>query len=369
MLAVVWLLGTSGVGKSTVGYRLRAELAEYGVVAAFVDADQLRLAAGVRASETQLVAAGLRALVPGYRESGARMLIVAGLADDPAHLARLLPDVPRERVLACPLHADADAVRARIRQRAWLTEQAEQAVGYAATIDPAVADLRVDTSALTPDEVSRRLAAAALAHVERAGTAADHEPFGPAATDPAAGVVLVTGPGGVGSSTAGFQTFLRLADAGSSVAYLDAHQLGFVGADPRGRHLARLRARNARAMIGALAAHGARTVVVTADIATAREFANSVGDELDTATFVLRAAPRTLDARIRRRARGDGPPIAGDHRRGLAGRALDESIAASIDEAARIDEDLPGAHPLSTDDTDPAGVAAWIAERAGRAST
>ncbi|EQD85241.1 hypothetical protein N599_16090 [Saccharopolyspora erythraea D] len=355
------------MGKSTAGYRLLAELADRGVVAAFVDADQLRLAAGVRASETRLVATGLRALVPGYREAGARLLIVAGLADDREHLARLLPGVPRERVLACHLHADAEVLRARIRQRAWLAEQAELAVDYAAAIDPSLADLRVDTSGLTPDEVSRRLATAALAHVERAATAADHEPAGPAATDPPVGVVLVTGPGGVGSSTVGFQTFMRLANEGSGVAYLDAHQLGFVGADPRGRQLAPLRARNARAVIGALAAHGARTVIVTADIATVREFGGSVREGLDVATFVLRAAPRTLAARIRRRARGDGPPIAGDHRRGLAGRALDESIAASVDEAARLDEDLPGAHPLCTDDIDPADLAAWIAERTGRA--
>lgn len=368
VLPVVWVLGTSGVGKTTVGERLLSDLADHGVLAAFVDADQLRLATNVPASETQLIAAGLRALMPGFAQAGARVVIVAGLADDREHLAALLPDLPREQILTCHLHAEPAVIRDRIRRRAWLVELTEQAVEYAATIGPDLADLRIDTSALSPDEVSHRLTAAALAHTERASPVPEHHTAEGTAIDTAASVVLVTGPGGAGSSTVGFEIFTLLANAGHSAAYLDAHQLGFVGADPRARQLVRLRARNTRAMIGVLAAHGAQNLVVTSDAATAGTLADTTQrDGLNLTMFALQAAPQTLAARIRRRAQGEGPPIAGDHRRGLSGKALDESISASVNEAGDLDSRLTNAVMLQTDDGAPVEIARSITETIGLA--
>lgn len=368
MLPVIWVLGTSGVGKSTVGERLLSDLADNGVLAAFVDADQLRLATNVPASETQLIAAGLRALMPGFQQAGAQVLIVAGLADNREHLTALLPDLPRERILTCHLHADPAVIRDRIRRRAWLVELTEQAVEYAATIGPDLADLRIDTSALGPDEVSQRLAAAALAHTKRVASVPEHEPADRTAIDTSASVVLVTGPGGVGSSTVGFDTYTLLANAGHSAAYLDAHQLGFVGADSRARQFMRLRARNTRAMIGVLAAHGAQNLVVTGNAATADKLADTVRrDGLDLTAFALQAGPQTLAVRIRRRARGGGPPIAGDHRRGLSGHALEKSISESINETVDLGIHLTNAVALQTDGCDAIEIARAITDAIGLA--
>ena len=167
MLPVVWLLGTSGVGKSTTGYRMLSELHTAGVKAAFVDADQLRLASGIAAVETELIASALPALSRGYQTHGAQVLIVAGLAADLDHLSRLLPGVPSDRLLTVHLDADGDTIRERVHRRGWLVDLADDAVVYATQIDSDLADLHVDTTGRTPSDLAAQVAEAALAHVER----------------------------------------------------------------------------------------------------------------------------------------------------------------------------------------------------------
>ncbi|AOS63799.1 adenylyl-sulfate kinase [Actinoalloteichus hymeniacidonis] len=361
MLPVVWLWGTSGVGKSTVGHLLAARLAAHGVDAAFVDADQLRLAAGIAASESELIGVGLRALSPGYRRAGARVLVVAGLLDDHARLPRLLPNPAVDRLLVCLLSARAEVLRERILRRGWLVESAEQAIADAARIDAVAADIRVDTSTLTADEVATRLLPRVVAHAVRAGTPPGALAGERGETPGTDRVLLLTGAGGVGASTVGFQVFLQLAGGGHRAGYLDAHQLGFLGDDPRGARLPGLRLRNTEAMVGVLAEHGAATVVVTADL----DLAERLGDELGRSgtrvdTGLLSAGPHTLAARIRRRADGAGPPLAGDHRRGLVGRALEESISRSVREAAGLETFRGAAHRVSTDGVEPIGVATSI---------
>ncbi|ANY07551.1 AAA family ATPase [Pseudonocardia sp. HH130630-07] len=356
MLPVVWVLGTSGVGKSTAGYRMLSELAARGVTAAFVDADQLRLARGVAASETELIASSMPALSDGYRAQGARVLVVAGLADDRDHLSRLLPGVPRERVLAVWLEADDDAVRERIRRRGWLVHLADDAVAHAARIDPAVADLRLDTTGLTPAEVAARITGPALAHLEIASGHHGTRPVHGATAVPRR-VVLVTGPGGAGVSTIGYQVVARLARAGEPVGYLDAHQLRFLGTSVGDDRLAGLRARNVRAVAGGLVRGGARTVVVGGDVPTVRRLGVVRGAE-QVRLFWLHASPDALAERVTSRAGGGGPPVAGDRRLGLTGRALADAIAAAVRESGCARPS--GAEVVDTTGRDPAQVAEAI---------
>ncbi len=371
MLPVVWLVGAAGVGKSTVGWQVRANLAAVGISAAFVDSDQLRLAVGAGGvSETELIARGLRALDPGYRDAGAELLVVAGLADGRAHVRELLPGVEPADILICHLHADDAAIRDRIRQRGWQVDLTDKAVEYAARIDRGWADLRIDTSTLSPQQVAATVSHAAQAHLHRV----DHEASRDTAvcTDRHTAerlpdrVLLVAGPGGIGTSTIGFQVYTQLAKSGHHVGYLDLHQLGFLGAEPRGDQLVSLRSRNARAVAATLADSGIDTIVATADLVTATAvLRTSWRREARVLAFELYASPSTIAERIRMLAQGHAPPIAGDHRRGLSGHALDKSIAASLAEASKLRLRIAGAHMISADGAEAATTAAKIISTAG----
>ncbi|OLO99164.1 hypothetical protein BVU76_26985 [Mycolicibacterium porcinum] len=348
---------------------MRADLAAVGVTAAFVDSDQLRLAA-TGASETELIAKSLRALDPGYRDAGAELVVIAGLADGRAHLRTLLPDVEPADVLACHLHADDAAIRDRIRRRGWQVDLTNRAIEYAARIDRGWADLGIDTSSLSPQHVAETVSQAALAHLQRADRRASRHTVacadGPTMASLPDRVLLVAGPGGVGTSTVGYQIYTQLATSGHRAGYLDLHQLGFVGADPRGDRLASLRSRNALAVAATLAETGIDTVVVTADLITAAAvFKTSHWREAHVAVFELYASPSTIAERIRMRAQGHAPPIAGDHRRGLSGHALEESIAASLAEASQHRFRITGAHRISADAAKAATTAAAIISAAG----
>lgn len=356
MMPVVWLSGTSGVGKSTAGHGMLRAMAERGVTAAFVDADQVRLAAGAPAEETELVASGLAALAPRYQEAGARLLLVAGLVDGPGHLARLLPGADRERILLWHLSADATTLRERIHRRGWAVERADEAVAYAERVDTGSVDLHLDTGGMTRERVVDHLAAVTL---ERLGPVLAEAAPSEREADTARSdgrVLLVTGPGGVGTSTIGFGVFSRMAREGNAVAYVDTRQLGLVGADPHGRHLSGLRADNARALIGTLTAGGARTIVVGADPDTAL----TLGDEAES--VVLRARPETLEERLRLRSEGVGPPLSGDPRKGIDEEALRRAITESVEEGVSIEARLPKARTLSTDGVEPSALVETVLE-------
>lgn len=361
VLPIIWLLGTSGAGKSTVGYRVLSHLADAGVTAAFVDADQLRLASALRATETDLIAASLPALMRNYRTHGAQALIVAGVVDDASHLARLLPGVSRHLVLAVRLDADGDTIRERVHRRGWLTELADTAVDYDARIASDLADLRLDTTGRSPSQLASQVAEVALAHSRQIVAASLDTPARQQPTTATLKrMVAITGPGGVGVSTNGFQTFSLLARAGGPVGYLDTHQLGFLGTDVRSDHLGPLRSANAHAVAGSLACAGAETVVVSGDPRTIQLLLDAQHEEPgkigSSASFWLDASASALAERLTVRARGGGPEIQGDHRAGLTGEALTATIAAAVHESQH--EPRPGtARTIDTSDLNPRQVA------------
>lgn len=361
VLPIIWLLGTSGVGKSTVGYRVLSHLAAAGVTAAFVDADQVRLVSTIRVTETDLIAAALPALIRNYRAHGAQALIVAGVVDDTDHLARLLPEVPRLLIHTVQLDADDDTIRDRVHRRGWLTELADAAVDYAARIDPDLADLRLDTNGRSPSELANQVTDASLVHIQQnVSGSIDESARQRPITATAPRMVAITGPGGVGVSTTGFQTFSLLARAGEAVGYIDAHQLGFLGTQVRGDHLGPLRGANSRAVAGCLARGGAETVVVSGDPRTIRLLIGAQHEESreigSPALFWLDASSAALAERLTLRAQGGGPVIQGDHRVGLAGDALADAIAAAVYESEH-DPRPSGARTIETSDLDPRQVA------------
>lgn len=335
VLPIVWILGASGVGKSTTGFLALQQLDAAGVVCALVDADQLRLARGVDSTETQLIAGALPVLEREFRARGARALIVSGVADDAVHLSALLTGLARSRLLIVHLDVDGGTLRDRIRRRGSLLEEMEENVAAAAAIDPGWADVRIDTSNATPDVIAAAIVAATRVflrgedEVERMPAA--HALPVPVPVPAPAHAVLISGAGGSGVSTVGYAVYSGIATRGRAVGYLDAYQLGFLGPGIRSDALAPLRAANVRTVSDVLRRAGAETIVVTGDARTVRLLSESWAGA-DTTVVWLDASHEALAERIAERARGRGPAIPGDHRRGLSGRALDDAIAAAVAE-------------------------------------
>ena len=334
MLPIVWLVGASGVGKSTTGWQLQQILESRGTAAAFVDADQLRNAAGISATEDELIAAGLLAIEPEFRDAGARVLIVAGIVDDDAHLARLIPTATRSRVFVVHLRASDTTLLERVEKRAWNVELAPESIDYAHQFDARWVDMELDTTHLTPAAIAAEIADYLVDLTpadERDDAASDHHFRGDGAP-----LTVITGAGGVGSSTTGFMVFLQRMSAGDSVGYVDSHQVGFIGANPRAVEVAGLRARNASGIVDGMVQRGVAHVILSSDPATAQELLRL---HPSARVVWLDASDKTIESRLRARANGVGPPLSGDHRIGLDEEALLNAVAASVaearDEAAR----------------------------------
>ncbi|WP_168627944.1 AAA family ATPase [Cryobacterium sp. BB307] len=327
MIALVWLVGASGVGKTVTGWALQQHLSRRGISAAFVDADQLRNAVGADVSEDELIAAGLGAVEPAFRDAGATVIIVSGIVDNETQLERLLPDGARARTLVVHLHASGDAITERVQRRNWNVHLAPDSVAYAARFDGGWADISLDTTKRTVGQLVEAL----VEPVEHHLRAVPPSPVAHARKRTAtSGVTIVTGPGGVGLSTAGFLAFLHSVWAGERGGYIDSHQVGFLGAAPRSIELAALRAANTAALVQIMAAHGIPSVLVTADPPTARELMTQLDDPM---VIWLDASAATLESRLHSRAAGGGPPLAGDHRLGLDEAQVQEVLKASTAES------------------------------------
>ncbi len=351
----MWFVGASGVGKTTVASQLQSALERRGTHTAFVDADQLRNVAGVSATEDELIADGLRAIVPVFEQAGAEVLVVSGIVDDDAQLARLLPGATRADVLVVHLDAADQTVVDRIVRRRWNVHLADESVDYAREFDRGWVDVSVDTTAQSP-------AAVAAALLDRVEQLPERLPAGRRSmpmVQPSVGAVLtvVTGAGGVGLSTAGFMSFLQGMGRGERVGYVDSHQLGFIGVDLRSPGLAELKATNSVAIAVVMAQHGVEQVIITADPATSR----SLVAIADPARVVwLDASDPVIEARHRSRAAGGGPPLAGDHRLGLDEDGIRSGVAAALLEA-RDESIRPHGHVvIETDDASADQVASQI---------
>ena len=354
MLPVVWLVGTSGVGKSTVGWLLQQILARRDILAAFIDADQLRNTSGVDATEDEFIADGLAAIEPAFAEAGARVLILSGMVNDAAHLARLAPGAPR--VFVVHLTAADEILVSRIERRNWNVELADESLSYARAFDATWTDLTIDTSDASPSHVAEQLVEPVLRLIEEPDSS---RPPGHDIRLPDANVTVITGAGGVGLSTAGFLLFLHHAFKGDRVGYIDSHQVGFFGIDPRAPEAAPLRAANTAALASVMLSKGVEHIVLTGDPLTAREL---TGMTTSRSVFWLDASAEAIETRLRARAAGESP-LVGDHRRGLSDLAIHEALAQAVAEST--DDSLRPADSIVIDTTHLSAedVAQRIAER------
>ncbi|MEU4744037.1 hypothetical protein AB0G02_26710 [Actinosynnema sp. NPDC023658] len=157
MTSVLWLLGPSGVGKSTVGWLVYRTLDR----AAYVDADQLGLcypSTGDDPENHRVKSSALGALWPDLK---AAPLVVSGFLDSLGEARRYTDRLPGADVTLCRLGVGREELRARFLGRGWLTEQVYVVLDEAEALERPdfvdFADFTVDTGGRSPADVAAEI--------------------------------------------------------------------------------------------------------------------------------------------------------------------------------------------------------------------
>jgi adenylylsulfate kinase-like enzyme len=281
-IPVLWLTGPAGVGKSVVSWQIFTELAQAGILAAFVDTDQLCMcypAPHEDPGRQRIKARNFAAMLPHYQAAGARCVVANGVLDpvDGLHSEPLAV----AEMTVCRLRADRAEIVHRFVGRHGaggdLDDVLKSALDEADAMDASnFADACVDTSNATVAEVvglvrdtcrswpgfGGRLPEPQVASGGSIRAGDDDEADGADGN-----VLLICGPTGVGKSTMGFELYMRHLRAGRTAGYIDLDQIGFLQPDADndpGRHL--LKARNLAAMWRTYHAAGARYLVATGPV-------------------------------------------------------------------------------------------------------
>lgn len=379
-LALLWLCGPSGVGKTTVAWELYRRLAAEGAPVGYVDVDQIGMNYGPPTAEDwspepvsdpvryRLKALNLDAVAANYAAVGARCLVVPGIVDpergvDPGLL-------PRAEVTLCRLRAEPGELARRWNARGRTDEPVEEILRDARMLDRGhLPGACVETTGLGVAEVADQV----VKHTggwpgpvgERSAA-----PLGTlAATNAPAEVLLVCGPTGVGKSTVGWAAYRRARLAGLYCSYADLDQISFLSpaqpADPL-RH--RLKAANLASIWKNYHARGATHLVAVGPIESA-EAVRAYAEALPSARITvcrLHAGPPQLADRIGRRGRGEGTArgLAGDVLRGLPDAELRRIAQQASAEAEELERAGVGDLRVLTDDREAGDLAAEILDRA-----
>ena len=325
LIPVLWLCGPPGIGKSTVGWEIFAQLTRAGIEAGYVDIDQLGICYPEPASDPgrhRMKAQNLGAVVANYRAAGARCVIVSGVVDPGrGGQAGLLDDV----------------------------------LSQAGAMDASdVADVCVDTSGLAAAEAARLVRERIAGWPVLTGPARPYEagPHDCPATAADGPVLVLCGATGVGKSTAGFEVYRRTLRAGSAAAYIDLDQVGFcrpLPAGDTGGH--RVKARNLAAMWKTYRAAGAQCLIASGPVES-EAAAKAYADALPRAAITLcrlHAGASELTRRIMLRGHGGSWPQPGDPLAGQPTAYLLRVAASAIAEAEAPEHAVAGALRVDTD--------------------
>jgi hypothetical protein len=116
----LWLIGPSGVGKSTVGYEAFRRLCRSGRISAYIDHDQMGLCYPQPADDPnnhRIKSTNLGVVWGTYRAAGATSLIMCGGAERADLIPLYVSEVPDAAVRVVRLRAAADVLRERIFRR------------------------------------------------------------------------------------------------------------------------------------------------------------------------------------------------------------------------------------------------------------
>lgn len=107
---ILLICGPTGVGKSTIGFRLLVRYVNDGLTAGYIDLDQIgfvRPGPDGDPGRHRLKAANLAAMWRTYHAAGARHLIATGPIESEAEIQAYVRALPAARVTVCRLHAGA----------------------------------------------------------------------------------------------------------------------------------------------------------------------------------------------------------------------------------------------------------------------
>ena len=332
-MRVLWIYGTSCVGKSSAAWELYSSAETDDRRVGYVDIDQLGMCypAPEEDPERDLVkAAALHGLIRSLSSVYVGLLIVSGIMD-PRYLAEYegLDGVAFIFVRLTLEHAEL-AERCRVR---W---------GAQEMVDAIITDARylethglehpvIDTTGLTVPEVADAVrVAAGLASPTPPGLA-----LGSPEPAPLSGqVLLLCGPTPVGKSTIGFQVASVLWQSGVRSGYIDIAQLDFLLAPLSGVERAEQRAANLLAVWRALNAAGARRLVVSGPFETPDdlEACRAALAGCHVTVCRLEADGAALRDRLAARSLPGGPNLAGDELLGLDADAREAVLLRSLAE-------------------------------------
>lgn len=370
LIPVLWLCGPPGVGKSTVGWEIFAQLTEAGIEAGYVDIDQLGMCYPEPVSDPgrhRMKAQNLGAVVANYRAAGARCVVVSGVVDPGRGLHAGL--VPGAAFTVCRLRVGRDELKQRFLGRGGQAGLLEEVLSEAGAMDASdLADVCVDTSGLPVAEATRlvreRLAGwPILTGPSRPDEAGPDEGPATAAGGP---ILMLCGPAGVGKSAVGFEVYLRRLRAGSAAAYIDLDQIGFCCPAPAGdpgNH--RVKARNLAAVWQTYRAAGAQCLIAVGPVENDAA-AKAYGAALPRAAITLcrlHAGAGELTRRIMLRGQGGSWPQPGDPLAGQPTAYLRRVAASAAADAEALEHAVIGALRIDTDRLSVAEAADVIAAR------
>jgi adenylylsulfate kinase-like enzyme len=334
-IAVLWLCGPPGVGKTTVGWEIYSQLTRAGIETGYVDIDQLGICYPEPASDPgrhRMKAHNLGAVVASFQAVGARCVVVSGVVD--AAYGVHVDQIPQAVLAVCRLRAGQDELRQRLVGRRAQVEHMQDVLREADDMDAStIAEVCIDTSGLSVAEVVRQVRERTggwpvLTSPSRSPPAAT--PTGCAASAPDGPILWLCGVTGVGKSTVGFTIYQKALRARLTTAYVDLDQIGFCGPAAAGH---RVRARNLASMWQTYRTAGTQRLVVVGpveDEAAVRVYA----DALPAATMTLcrlHAGRDQLTRRIMLRRQGGSWSQPGDPLRGQSVthllRIVDQAVA------------------------------------------
>lgn len=116
----VWINGSVGTGKTSTADRVGQELERRGMPGAVIDVDELCRAWPSPAGDPfrgALALANVAAVAANFRAFGARVIVAAGVIEEPAWVARWAAALGAQRMLHVVLTLDPAVAAARLNER------------------------------------------------------------------------------------------------------------------------------------------------------------------------------------------------------------------------------------------------------------
>jgi hypothetical protein len=319
---VWWVYGPSGVGKSVTSWALFDDLAADDVRCAYVDIDQLGMCyppLDTDPGRDRLKGRVLAGIARSYADAGCERLVVSGVVD-PTLMGWYADRLAPHALTMCRLAVhDAELTR-RLEARGVDQEWVDEALEEARDLQEAGLPHPVVDTGLDSIPESAAMVLSALVGARPVIGAGEPDDVMPARWEVSTRALWIAGPSVVGKSSVGFEIFLTLRDGGTTTAYVDLAQLGFVrGVSDDGLTVAHtaiawrcFRAAGAERLVmsGRLGSAAERVLLARAIDPTALRV---VGLTADECSYVERMGAR---------GRGEAPELAGDTLRGASPRRL-----------------------------------------------